>query len=42
MSLFFGGDYYKPQYFNVAYLHGATAVQDGRSGYWRLFYTKLQ
>jgi hypothetical protein len=40
----FGANYFKPQYFNAVYLHGATAVpaQDGRSGYWRLFYYNLQ
>ena len=40
----FGSNYFKPQYFNAAYLHGATAVpaQDGRSGYWRLFYYEMQ
>lgn len=40
----FGANYFKPQYFNANYLHGATAVpaQDGRSGYWRLFYYQMQ
>ena len=40
----FGANYFKPQYFNVNYLHGATAVpaQDGRSGYWRLFFYQMQ
>ena len=40
----FSANYFKPQYFNAAYLHGATAMpaQDGRSGYWRLFYYEMQ
>lgn len=40
----FGANYFKPQYFNANYLHGATAVpaQDGRSGYWRLFFYQMQ
>ena len=44
MSQFFSQSYLKPQYFNMNYLHGATAVpsNDGKSGYWRLFYYNLQ
>lgn len=40
----FGANYFKPQYFNAAYLHGATAVpaQDGKSGYWKLFFYQMQ
>lgn len=40
----FGANYFKPQYFNANYLHGATAVpgQDGRSGYWKLFFYQMQ
>jgi hypothetical protein len=41
---FFGQQLLAAQYFRPQYLHGAgvTPVQDGRSGYWRLFYYQLQ
>lgn len=42
MNNFFTQAYLKPKYFNQAYLHGATAVQDAKSGYWRLFYYNMQ
>ena len=44
MSQFFGQQQLAAQYFRPQYLHGAAGapVQDGRSGYWRLFYTQLQ
>ena len=44
MSQFFTQAYLKPQYFNMNYIHGATAVpsNDGRSGYWRLFFHNMQ
>lgn len=44
MSQFFGQQQLAAQYFRPQYLHGAggTPTQDGRSGYWRLFYYQLQ
>jgi hypothetical protein len=44
MSQFFGQQLLAAQYFRPQYLHGAggTPTQDGRSGYWRLFYYHLQ
>jgi hypothetical protein len=44
MSQFFGQQQLAAQYFRPQYLHGAggAPVQDGRSGYWRLFYYQLQ
>lgn len=44
MSQFFGQQQLAAQYFRPQYLHGAggAPVQDGRSGYWRMFYYQLQ
>lgn len=41
---FFGQQTLTAQYFRPQYLHGAggTPTQDGKSGYWRLFYYQLQ
>lgn len=41
---FFGQQTLAAQYFRPQYLHGAggTPIQDGKSGYWRLFYYQLQ
>ncbi len=42
---FFGQQTLAAQYFRPQYLHGAGGtppVQDGKSGYWRLFYYQLQ
>ena len=42
MSQFFGQNFLKAQYFNANYLHGAQEEQTGRSGYYRLFFMKMQ
>lgn len=45
MSQFFGQQTLAAQYFRPNYLHGAGGTpptQDGKSGYWRLFYYQLQ
>lgn len=45
MSAFFGQEFLTAQYFRPNYLHGAGGVpptQDGRSGYWRLFFMQAQ
>lgn len=45
MSQFFGQQQLAAQYFRPQYIHGAGGtppVQDGRSGYWRMFYYQLQ
>jgi len=42
---FFGQQTLAAQYFRPQYLHGAGGVpptQDGRSGYWRLFFMRMQ
>lgn len=42
--IFLGADYFKPQYFNAAYLHGMHGAPEEpkRSGYWRLLLSQLQ
>lgn len=42
--IFLGADYFKPQYFNAAYLHGMHGAPElpKRSGYWRLLLSQLQ
>lgn len=45
MSAFFGQEFLQAQYFRPQYLHGAGGTpptQDGKSGYWRLFFYKMQ
>ena len=45
MNLFLGQTFLKANFFKPAYLHGAGVTppeQDGRSGYWRLFFTQMQ
>lgn len=45
MNTFFGQDFLKAKFFKPAYLHGAgeaPPTQDGKSGYWRLFFMKMQ
>ena len=43
MIQFFGQQTLAAQYFRPNYLHGAGGtLQDGRSGYWRLFFMQMQ
>jgi len=39
---FFAQDFLKAQYFSQRYMHGPQEETSGRSGYWRLFFYKMQ